>query len=185
MPDRKLQEADQSMDRSVEAVRREFATVRTGKANPSLLDSVRVEAYGSTMPLRQVSNVSAPEPQLLVIHPYDPNIAGPIANAIRQADLGLNPSVDGNLVRVPVPPLTEERRKEMVRVLHRMAEEGRIAVRHVRQETKNALHAMQREGEIGEDLYHRKLDELQKLTDQHIATIDEALTRKEAEVLEV
>lgn len=185
MPDRKLNEASQAMDRAVEAVRREFNTVRTGKASPAILDTVKVDAYGSTMPIRNVANVSAPEPQLLVIQPYDPNVAGEIANAVRTADLGLNPSVDGNLIRVPIPPLTEERRKEMVKVLHRMAEDGRIAVRHVRQETKKDLEGMQRDGEIGEDVFHRKLDELQKLTDQHVGTIDELLSRKETEVMEV
>lgn len=185
MPDRKLNEASQAMDRAVEAVRREFNTVRTGKASPAILDTVKVDAYGSTMPIRNVANVSAPEPQLLVIQPYDPNVAGEIANAVRTADLGLNPSVDGNLIRVPIPPLTEERRKEMVKVLHRMAEDGRIAVRHVRQETKKDLEGMQRDGEIGEDVFHRKLDELQKLTDQHVGTIDELLNRKETEVMEV
>lgn len=185
MPERHLKEAAQAMDRTVDAVRREFNTVRTGKATPALLDTVRVEAYGSQMPLNQISNVSAPEPQLLVVQPYDPNIAGPIAKAIRAADLGLNPSVDGNIVRVPIPPLTEERRKEYVRLLHKMAEDGRIAVRHVRQETKNRMQQMQRDGEIGEDLYHRWLDELQKVTDEHVARIDELLKRKEAEVMEV
>lgn len=185
MPEQRLKEAAEAMDRTIEAVRREFNTVRTGKATPALLDTVRVEAYDSRVPLNQVSNVSAPEPQLLVIQPYDPNIAGQIANAIRTADLGLNPSVDGNIVRVPIPPLTEERRKEYVKLLHKMAEDGRIAVRHVRQETKNELHGMQREGEISEDLYHRWLDELQKVTDEHIARIDDLLGKKEAEVLEV
>lgn len=185
MPERNLTEASQAMDRALEAVRREFNTVRTGKASPAFLDSVRVEAYGSAMPLRNIANVSAPEPQLLVIQPYDPNVTGPVANAIRTADLGLNPSVDGNLVRVPIPPLTEERRKEMVKVLHRLAEDGRIAVRHARQETKKALERMQREGELGEDLFHRKLEELQALTDEHVAKIDRLLERKEAEVMEV
>lgn len=185
MPDSLLREADQAMDKTVDAVRREFNTVRTGKATPALLDTVKVEAYGSRLPLRQVSNVSAPEPQLLLVQPYDQNIADDIARAIQNADLGLNPSVDSGLVRVPIPSLTEERRKEFVRLLHKMAEEGRISVRHHRQETKNRLHEMQVEGEIGEDLYHRKLDELQKLTDGHIARIDKLLEKKEAEVLEV
>lgn len=185
MPEEQLKEAARSMDKTLDAVSREFNTVRTGKATPTLLDTVRVEAYGSQMTLQQVANVSAPEPQLLVVQPYDPNIAGPIATAIRSADLGLNPSVDGNIIRVPIPPLTGERRKEYVKLLHKMAEEGRIAVRHVRQETKNRLHQMQREGEIGEDLYHRWLGELQKVTDEHIQRIDELLRKKEAEVMEV
>lgn len=185
MAQAKLKEASEAMDRAVEAMSREFNSVRTGKATPALLDTVKVEAYGSVVPLKQVANVGAPEPQLLVVQPYDPNIAGAIAKAIQNADLGLNPSADANLVRVPIPALTEERRKEMVKVLHRMAEEGRVSVRHTRQETKNALHAMERDHEIGEDMYHTKLDELQHLTDGHIRRIDEMLVRKEAEVMEV
>ncbi|HKK07643.1 MAG TPA: ribosome recycling factor [Gemmatimonadota bacterium] len=180
-----LEEARKGMDRAVEAVRREFNTVRTGKATPALLDTVRVEAYGSTMALNQVANVSAPEAGLLVVQPYDQNIAGQIAQAIQSGDLGLNPSVDGAIIRVPIPPLSEERRKEMVKVLHRMAEEGRISVRHVRQETRNELQRMERDGEAGKDEIHRRLDELQEITDRHIATIDELLKKREAEVMEV
>jgi ribosome recycling factor len=185
MPDQKLKEADKAMDRAVEAVAREFNTVRTGKATPALLDTVRVEAYGALVPLKQIANVSAPEPQMLLVQPYDPNITGAIAKSIRAADLGLNPAQDAELVRVPIPPLTEERRKEMVKLLHRMAEEGKVSIRHTRQETKNTLHDMQRNGDIGEDLYHHKLDELQKLTDGHTEKIDELLVHKEAEVMEV
>ena len=185
MPEQHLKEARGSMGQTLEAMRREFNSIRTGKATPALLDTVRVEAYGSSMALNQLSNVSAPEAQLLVVQPYDPNVAGEIAKAIQAADLGLNPSVDGNIIRVPIPPLTEERRKEYVKVLHRMAEDGRIAVRHARQETKNRLHDLEREHEIGEDLYHRWLDDLQKLTDEHIAQIDALLKRKEAEVMEI
>lgn len=180
-----ISEADSAMSRAVEAMRREFATVRTGKATPALLDTVRVNAYGSSVPLKQVANVGSPEPNLLVVQPYDQNIAGEIGNAIRSADLGLNPSVDGNLIRVPVPPLSEERRKEMVKVLHRMAEEGRVSVRQVRQTTRNALQEQQREGEISEDEYHRLMDDLQDRTDAHVSEIDRLLERKEAEVLEV
>lgn len=180
-----LEWAQDRMDRSVEAVRREFNTVRTGKATPTLLDTVRVEAYESRLPLNQVANVSSPDPNLLVVQPYDQNLSEDIARAIRAADLGLNPSVDGAIVRVPVPPLSEERRKEMVKMLHRMAEEGRVAVRQTRQEAKNRLQQMERDGEISEDLYHRQLDELQNATDEHVSTIDAALERKEAEVMEV
>lgn len=180
-----LEEADDKMDGAVDAVRREFNTVRTGKATPTLLDTVKVNAYGSTVPLNQISNVSAPEPNLLLVQPYDENIADDIKRSIEQADMGLNPSVDRGMVRVPVPPLSEERRKEMVKVLHRMAEEGRIAVRQVRQDTKNRLQEMERDGEISEDQYHRWLDDLQELTDDHVGTIDELLDRKEEEVMEV
>jgi ribosome recycling factor len=180
-----LEQAEKKMKKSVEAMRREFASVRTGKATPQVLDSVRVEAYESRLPLNQVANVSAPEPQLLVIQPYDQNLADDIAHAVRAADLGLNPSVDGSVVRVPVPPLSEERRKEMVKRLHTMAEDGRIAVRQVRQDAKNRLQEMEREGEISEDAYHRFLDDLQEMTDGHIERIDGALEKKEAEVMEV
>jgi ribosome recycling factor len=185
MPDSTLKQANTAMDKAVEAVAREFNTVRTGKASPTLLDIIRVEAYGSLVSLKQVANVGAPEPQLLVIQPYDPNLAGPIANAIRTADLGLNPSQDGNLVRVPIPPLTEERRVEMVKVLHRMTEEGRVSIRHTRHEARNTFQAMQRDGEISEDEGHRAMDELQEMTDRHIERLSEVLEKKEAEVMEV
>ena len=185
MAGEKMREASASMDKAVEAIRREFTTVRTGKATPMILETVRVEAYESIMPLNQLANVSAPEPQLLVVQPYDASIASKIATAIQSADLGLNPSVDGNIIRVPIPPLTEERRKEMVKVLHRMAEEGRVSVRHVRHVVKKDLETMQREGEIGEDELHRRLHELQELTDQHVHSIDQLLEKKEQEVMEV
>ncbi|MFQ5888427.1 MAG: ribosome recycling factor [Gemmatimonadota bacterium] len=180
-----LKEAAHHMARSVEIVVREFSGVRTGKASPALLDTVRVEAYETTMALNQLANVSAPEPQLLVVQPYDPKLAGTIARAIQSSDLGLNPSVDAQVIRVPIPPLTEDRRKEMVKVLHRMAEEGRIAVRHVRQNTKSDLQKRQKDGELSEDELHRRLETLQQLTDEHVGKIDELLRRKEAEVMEV
>jgi ribosome recycling factor len=185
MPETTMKEATAAMDRAVEAVAREFNTVRTGKASPALLDTIRVEAYGSMVSLKQIANVGAPEPQLLVIQPFDPNLAGPIANAVRTADLGLNPSQDGHLVRVPIPPLTEERRLEMVKVLHRIAEEGKVSIRHTRHEVRHTLQTMQRDGEIGEDMCHTKIDELQVLTDEHVKRVDEVLAKKEAEVMEV
>ncbi len=180
-----LRKADDKMEQAVESVRREFRTVRTGKATPALLDTVRVQAYGDTMPLNQIANVSAPEANLLLVQPYDQNVADEIAQSIRKADLGLNPAVDGGVVRVPVPPLTEERRKEMTRVLHEMAEEGRIAVRQVRQDAKNRLQGMERDGEISEDDYHRFLEDLQETTDRHVEKIDEMLETKEDEVMQV
>ena len=180
-----LKEASAAMDRTVEAMSREFSSVRTGKATPALLDTVRVEAYESKMPIKQVANVSVPEPQLLVVQPYDPNLAGAIGNAIRTADLGLNPSVDGAIVRVPIPPLTEERRLEMVKLLHRIAEEGRVSVRHLRHVGRDTLQSQQKGGEISEDDMHRRMDELQAVTDGHIKNIDALLAKKEAEVMEV
>jgi ribosome recycling factor len=180
-----IADADQRMDKTVEAVRREFNTVRTGKATPTLLDTVKVDAYGSTVPLKQIANIGSPEPNLLMVQPYDQNIADDIKRAIQTADMGLNPSVDSGVVRVPVPPLSEERRKEMVKVLHRMAEEGRVSIRQIRQNTKNELQEMERDGEISEDQYHRWLDDLQERTDEHVDTIDRLLEKKENEVMEV
>src|SRR5688500_12892273 len=129
-----ISEARTHMEKAVDAMRREFSSVRTGKASPALLDSVRVEAYGSKMPLNQVATVTAPEPRLLLVQPWDKSLLGIIEKAIQTSELGLNPANDGNIIRVPIPALTEERRKEMVRVLHKQAEEGRVAIRHARQE---------------------------------------------------
>lgn len=185
MPNETLREAARQMARSLEALGREFSAVRTGKASPAILDAVRVEAYGSTMPLNQLSNITAPEPQLLLIQPYDPQMASAVAKAVQSSDLGLNPSVDGNLIRVAIPPLTEERRRELVKVLHRLAEEVRVAVRHARHQARSTLQKRQKEGEFGEDDLHKQFEDLQKLTDDHIGRVDELLAKKEAEVMEV
>lgn len=175
----------QRMEKSLEAMRREFSGVRTGKASPALLDTVRVEAYGSQVPLNQVASVSAPEPRLLMVQPWDQSMVGPIEKGIQMADLGLNPANDGKVVRIPVPPLTEERRKDFVRVLHKMAEEGRIAVRQARKDANDEIKSRQKDGELSEDEARREQDEIQKLTDQYVEKIDQLLKKKEAEVLEV
>lgn len=180
-----LKEASQQMDRNLEAISREFAGVRTGKASPGLLDTVQVDAYGSKMPLKQTATVTAPEPQMLVVQPWDPSLVGTVAKAIQAADLGLNPSVDGSVIRVSIPALTEERRREMVKVLHRMTEEGRVAVRHARHKAKAEVERQKKEGVIGEDEMRRELDTLQELTDGHIAKLDSMLELKEKEVMEV
>ncbi|MDX1566836.1 MAG: ribosome recycling factor [Longimicrobiales bacterium] len=180
-----LKQAKQRMDDALEAVRREFSTVRTGKASPALLDTVRVEAYGGNMPLNQVANVSAPEATLLMVQPYDKNLLEDIERGIMQADLGLNPANDGAVIRVPVPPLSEERRKEYVKVLHKMAEEGRISIRHARRDAKKEIEDRMKEHEIGEDEGHRQLEKLQELTDEYIGKIDELLEKKEQEVMKV
>jgi ribosome recycling factor len=185
MPDQTLKTTEDTMDRTLEAVAREFGTVRTGKASPAILDSVRVEAYGSVVSLKQVANVGAPEPQMLLVQPYDPNIAGAIANAIQNSDLGLNPSADGGVVRVPIPPLTEERRRDFVKVIHRMAEEGRVSLRHARHEARDTLQTMQKNGDFGEDDCRRAEDRVQEITDGHTKKIDEMLAKKEAELMEV
>jgi ribosome recycling factor len=180
-----LAQTREQMHKAVEAMRREFASVRTSKASPALLDTVRVEAYGTKLPLNQVATVTAPEPRLLIVQPWDKSQLGEIEKAIRTADLGLNPSNDGNVVRVPIPPLTEERRKDMVRMLHKLAEEGRIAVRHARQEANKEVRRRQQDNELSEDEAHRQLDDVQKLTDEHIERIDQLLAAKEEEVLAV
>jgi ribosome recycling factor len=178
-------EAQGQMDRSVEALRREFNSVRTGKASPALLDTIRVDAYGSKMPLNQVASVSTPEPRMLIVQPWDKGLLSDIEKSIRNADLGLNPSNDGNIIRVPIPALNEERRRDMVRVLHKIAEEGRIAVRHARQEANKSIKQQQSDHEISEDDAHRELDRIQKLTDEYIAKVDNLLKAKEEEVMEV
>lgn len=177
-----VKHARDAMHKAVESTKRELATIRSGKANPSLLDLVRVEAYGSHLPLNQVALVSAPEPRLLTVQPFDKSLAPAIEKAIREADLGLNPATQGALIRVPLPPLSEERRRELVKVVHKLAEEGRIAVRHARTET---IAKVKRLEHTSEDDKARAEKEIQKLTDDHIKQIDQLLRAKEAEILEV
>jgi ribosome recycling factor len=180
-----LEEAKNRMDDALEAMRREFATVRTGKATPALLDTVRVDAYGAKMPLNQVATVHAPEPSLLVVQPFDKTLLSEIERGIQMADLGLNPSNDGNIIRVPVPALTEERRKEFARMLHKMAEDGRISLRHARKVARDDIQARMKDHEVGEDDGHRQLDEVDRLTQEFTSRIDELLQRKEQEVMAV
>lgn len=180
-----INEARQHMHAAVDAMRREFNSVRTGKASPALLDTVRVDAYGSKMPLNQVATVNVPEPRLLLVQPWDKSLIGDIEKAILSAQLGLNPANDGNLIRVPIPQLNEERRRDMVRMLHKLAEEGRVSVRHARQEANKDVKQREGEHDISEDQARREMDEIQKLTDEFIAKIDELLHSKEAEVMEV
>ncbi|MDX1646711.1 MAG: ribosome recycling factor [Longimicrobiales bacterium] len=180
-----VEDAKERMEAALDAVRREFATVRTGKATPALLDTVRVDAYGSKMPLNQVATVSTPESSLLVVQPFDKNLLPDIERAIMTADLGLNPANDGNIIRVPIPPLNEERRKEFVKVLHKMAEEGRISVRHARRSVRDEIHQLVRDHEIGEDEGHRREEEVEKLTQEYSERIDELLKQKEDEVMAI
>lgn len=180
-----LQETEEQMKEAVEAVRREFASVRTGKATPALLDTVRVEAYGAKVPLNQVATVNTPDPSMLLVQPYDKSIIADIERAILTADLGFNPGNDGNVIRIPVPPLNEERRKEFVRLLHKMAEEGRVSLRHARHRANDAIKAQIKAHEVGEDDGHRMLDQVQELTDRYGKKIEEMLEHKEQEVLEI
>ena len=180
-----LAEAEKRMEEALDAVRREFNTVRTGKATPALLDTVKVDAYGSKMPLNQVATVHTPEPSLLVVQPFDKSIIGEIERGILQADLGLNPANDGNVVRVPIPALNEERRKEYVKLLHKMAEEGKISIRHARRDVREEIHQLVKDHEIGEDEGRRREDEVEKLTHEYSDKIDELLKKKEEEVMAI
>jgi ribosome recycling factor len=170
------------MHKAVENTKREFTSIRSGKASVSLLDLVRVEAYGSAMPLNQVAMVAAPEPRLLTVQPFDKGLTQSIEKAIRDSDLGLNPATQGNLIRVPLPALSEERRKDLVKVVHKLGEEGRIAVRHARTETLSKIKKLEK---ISEDDKTRAEKEIQKHTDEHIKQIEGLIHAKEAEILEV
>lgn len=177
-----LQHARLAMDKAVENTRKELSSIRTGKATTSMLDTVRVDAYGQSMPVAQVATVSVPEPRLLAVTPWDRNLAAAIEKAIRDSDLGLNPASQGGIIRVPVPALNEERRRDLVKVLHKLTEEGRIAVRHARTEGRDKLKKVEHVSE--DDVKHAEKD-LQKQHDDFMHKIDELLKNKEAEVMEV
>jgi ribosome recycling factor len=176
-------EVKKRMDGAIEHVRHELGGVRTGRASVTILDGVHVEAYGAPMALNQVATLSVPEPTMIVAQPFDPSLMGAIEKAIRSANLGLNPSNDGKVVRVPVPPLTEERRKELSKLVHRFAEEGRNAVRQVRRDANDRLKRLLKDHKISEDDERRSLDEVQKITDQHVSLIDDFQKKKDAELL--
>ena len=177
-----IKQAKQAMDKAVDAVKREFSTVRTGKATTSLLDLVRVEAYGNEMPLNQVASVSAPEPKLLTIQPWDKTLLKAIEKAILASDLGLTPANDGNIIRVPLPPLTEERRRELVKVVHKFAEEGRVVVRHAR---TDAIARIKKAEHVSEDEKKHSEKDIQKLHDDHVKQVDDLVKGKEAEIMVV
>ena len=177
-----MKETRASMEKTLESTKREFTSIRSNKASPSLLDLVRVEAYGNSVPLNQVAMVAAPEPRLLTVQPFDKSLSQAVEKAIRDAGLGLNPATQGNLIRVPLPVLSEERRKELVKVVHKLAEEGRIAVRHAR---TDALSRVKKLEHISGDDKTRAEKDVQKLTDEHIKQIDGLIHAKEAEIMEV
>ena len=178
-----LDDARDRMGKSIESTKHELATVRTGRASPHLLDRVQVDYYGASTPLKQLANVAATEARLLTITPYDKSAIKQIEKAILESDLGLTPSNDGNLVRLAIPELTEERRKELVKVVHGLAEEGRVAVRNIRRDCMHDLRELRKAGEVGEDEERRAEAELQKLTDERVAEIEELLKGKEEEIL--
>jgi ribosome recycling factor len=183
--DELLKDAEERMRKSVDSSRGELATVRTGRASPHLLDRIVVEYYGSHTPLKQLANIAASDARLLTVTPFDKGSIGEIEKAIQESDVGLTPSNDGNLIRLQIPELTEERRREMVKVVHGVAEEGRVAIRNIRRDTMSDLRELKKEGEAGEDDERRAESSLQKQTDEAIGEIDQLLKGKEEEILEV
>jgi len=180
-----FKDAEERMKKAVEATRGEFAAVRTGRANTALLDHVVVHAYGAEMPLKHCASISIPDARSIVVQPHDKSIAGDVRKAIETSDLGVTPNVDGTIIRLNLPPLNEERRKELVKLVHKRAEEGRVAVRNVRKDTHNHVQHAQREGKITEDESRRGNEQLQKLTDKFTADIDKLVHSKEKEIMEV
>ena len=180
-----LASATQRMDKSVDATHDHFNTVRTGRASAALLDRIQIDYYGTQSPLKNIATINVPEPRLLTIQPFDPSAVKAIERAILESDLGLTPSNDGKLIRLPIPQLTEERRKEYVKLVRHMAEEGRVAVRNVRRDVMKHLEELVRNGDVGDDEERAAETRVQKLTDDHVQKIDDLLKRKEAEVMEV
>jgi ribosome recycling factor len=180
-----LTSADQKMTRAVEALERDLAGVRTGRASTALVERINVDYYGTSTPLNQLAGLSVPEPHQIVIQPWDRSVLSAIEKAIIKSDVGLQPTVDGTVVRLSVPPLTEERRREIVKLVHRRMEEARVEIRNMRRDAADELKKEERAGEIGSDDSHREMDALQKITDRHIAAVDSVGGQKEREVLEV
>ncbi len=180
-----LEDAAERMDKSVEVLRHEADTIRTGRANAAMLDSVRVELYGTAMPLNQVATINAPDPRLLVVQPFDRSTLSAIEKELMRADLGMTPSNDGTVIRLPIPMMTQERRQEMVKRLHKFREDTHVAIRNVRRDALEHLRGLEKNKEISQDDLHRDQDHLQKVTDEHIVRADEVSNKKEAELMEV
>lgn len=180
-----LEDAAERMDKSIEVLRHEAAAIRTGRANPSMLDSVRIEAYGAEMPLNQLATVTAPDARMLLVQPFDKSAVNLIGKGLQKADIGLNPAVDGAVIRLPIPVMTQERRREMVKRLKRQQEEAHVAVRNIRRDALEHLRSLEKNKEISQDELRREQETLQKITDAHIAKADEVASQKEAELMEV
>ncbi|HYI73958.1 MAG TPA: ribosome recycling factor [Gaiellaceae bacterium] len=180
-----LADAKRRMDKSIEATHHEFNSIRTGRASPALLDRVSIDYYGTPTPLKSLASISAPEARLLVVQPFDPGSIKNIERAIQESDLGLTPSNDGKIVRLPIPALTEERRKDLVKVVRRVAEDGKVAIRNVRRDVMHGLKELVVNGEVGDDEERRAEQQVQKITDDHTKSIDGLLKTKEAEIMEV
>ncbi|PIS29876.1 MAG: ribosome recycling factor [Candidatus Marinimicrobia bacterium CG08_land_8_20_14_0_20_45_22] len=179
-----LKDAEDRMKKSLETSQHDMAVIRTGRATPSLLDSIRVDYYGSMVPLKQVANVAAPDARLLVVQVFDRNAIQSVEKAIRTSDLGLNPKVEGNILRLPIPSLTEDRRKELIKFIHKLAEEGRISIRNVRRDANEMTKDLEKSGDISEDDSHLGLEKIQELTDKYTKLVDEIVKRKEKEIME-
>ena len=180
-----LADAKRRMDRSIEATHHEFNSIRTGRASPALLDRITTDYYGTPTPLKSLASIGAPEPRLLTVQPFDPGSMKSIERAIQESDLGLTPSNDGKIIRLPIPTLTEERRKELVKVVRRVAEDGKVAIRNVRRDVLHHLRELVVKGEVGDDEERRAEQQVQKVTDEHTKSIDDLLKVKEAEIMEV
>jgi len=185
MHEKLLKEMEARMEKTLAALRHELLGIHSGKASPALLDTVRVDAYGSTVPLNQVASVTAPEPRLVVVQPWDRKSIPDIERGIQRANLGLNPQSDGVVIRVPIPKPSEERRKEMVRLVKKMGEDAKVSIRNIRRDTMDAVKKMEKSGEIPEDDGKKREGMIQKTTDKYVAEIDSIVTRKDAEVMEV
>ncbi len=176
-------ETKAKMDQALDHIKKELATLRTGRANPRMVDHIKVDYYGSLQPIKTMANISAPEPRLLVVEPYDKTQIGNIEKAILLANVGMTPGSDGNVIRLPLPELTEERRAELVKVAHQLIEEGKVSVRNMRRDVNNDLKQLAKEHELSEDNLHRAMDNFQELTDEHIKMLDAILATKEHEIL--
>ncbi len=185
MTDARLGEFSRRMDGALEALRKEFAGLRTGRASAHLLDQVTVQAYGSPMPLNQVGTVNVPEPRMITVNVWDRSLVGAVEKAIRDSGLGLNPASDGQLVRVPIPELSQERRAELTKIANKYAEQARVAVRNVRRDGMETLKKQEKDGKISEDEHRVLHDQMQKLTDEHVKKVDDALAAKEKEIMQV
>jgi ribosome recycling factor len=185
MQDKIVSDTEQRMQKSVDSVVHDLAGIRSGKATPALLDSVRVEAYGQKIPLNQMASISVPDPKSLVVQPWDKSVIGDVVKAIQIAELGFNPQVEGNIVRIPVPPLSEERRKELAKLCKKIAEEGKVAIRNVRRDANDQLKKAEKDKQISEDQQHRGMDKIQELTDKFIKKVDELVEAKEKEIMSV
>jgi len=185
MTDKFVSDAENRMKKTIEAVQQQLASIRTGKATPSLVEGMKVDYYGTQTPLNQMASISAPEARLLVVQPWDKTAVAEVVKAIQSSDLGLNPQVEGQIIRIPIPPLSEERRKDLVKIVKKYGEEGKVALRNIRRDANDELKNSEKKSDISEDQMHDGLDNVQKLTDKYSEKIDEMTAKRESEVMEI